>query len=780
MPDKAATPPGSPAASSAADARARQVELILERVRTLPTLSPVAARLLSIGTIDEVLIGDVVKIIESDPALSARILGLCRKADRGLGDRITTVKRAVLMLGIEAVRSAALSVSVYDLMTREDDEARQQLDAAVATAEGADDAAKPIFDRHGFWKHSIAVACAAELTAQHNPKLRVLPEEAFLAGLLHDVGKLVLDLVLPRSYQRVLEVAQRRACDSAAVERAVLGLDHHSAGRRVAEHWGLPHSIQHVVWMHGQAYSVLPDTPDRPLIGIITVAKALCRRLHLGWSGDFGQPPDADALWQAMNLRSGGPSLIAAPLHGAVADRLKVLGLDDTTPPSLLLESVANANRQLSDLNTALQERANQSQSQARVLEAVEQFHALGAMRRTITDTMGVVAQSAWSAFGEGFYAVLVQTSPDEPWRIVQLGPDGLPIEAQIMEAPPARVGGATLASLTSATQLNVSVLGLLPWLSDHLVNGPDLRRLRLMPLPMPTVPNQREGQLAAVMINDRDMGEGLAPKALRAVTATWGFALSAAAEREGCRRLHDQLVESNRAVAEMQALLAEKESMARLGETTAGAAHEMNNPLTVIAGHGQLLLSRLENERDRAAAEAIASAASDLSSLISSLHLLSEVPTLRPRAVNIGDLISAAIAAARSRLSGNATAISVQVDATDAHLDPDATTAALTELICNALEACPNGPISLTARTLGRVMVLEVQDNGPGLSDKARTHAFDPFFSERGAGRGKGLGLTRARRLARACDGDIRLENLPVGVRATLELPCAEQVARP
>ena len=79
--------PISPA--GAPDARARQVELILERVNTLPTLSPVAARLLSIGTVDEVLIGDVVKIIESDPALDRDddAAGRSAQGDRFDGDR---------------------------------------------------------------------------------------------------------------------------------------------------------------------------------------------------------------------------------------------------------------------------------------------------------------------------------------------------------------------------------------------------------------------------------------------------------------------------------------------------------------------------------------------------------------------------------------------------------------------------------------------------------------------------------------------------------------------
>jgi signal transduction histidine kinase/HD-like signal output (HDOD) protein len=741
--------------------RARQVEMILERVRTLPTLSPVAARLLSIGTIDEVLIGDVVKIIESDPALSARILGLCRKADRGLGDRITTVKRAVLMLGIEAVRAAALSVSVYDLMTGEDEAAREALDTAVA---GDTAPAKRTFDRKGFWKHSIAVACAAELIAQVNPKLRVMPEEAFLAGLLHDVGKLVLDLVLPRSYERVLEVAHRRGCDSSAVERAVLGLDHHTAGKRVTEHWGLPEAIQHVVWMHGQPLAALPEGPDRNLIGAVTVAKAVCRGLHLGWPGDFGQAPDAERLWAELGLKAGGPSHIAGPLHGAIADRLKVLGLDDTTPPGLLLESLSNANRQLSDLNSALQERAVMSHSQARVLEAIDQFHAMSPAARTIAETMGVVAKSAWRAFGAGFYAVLAQGEGEDVWRMVQLDASGDPMAVCLLDAPPERVGGARLSELASGSQLNVAVLGLLPWLSDHLLHASDLRKLRLLPL--------TGGGPPAILINDRDIAEGLAPGALRAVTATWGAAMAAAAERERTRRLHEQLVESGRAIAEMQARLAEQESMVRLGQTTAGAAHEMNNPLTVIAGHGQLLMSRLENERDKSAARAIAEAAKDLSSMISSLHLLSQTPVAQARPVRMAEVVTRAVANARQK-SGKQTTVTQRVEVKEAHLDPDLAAGVLTELVANAMEACPEGPVTVTVAVREGSLVIEVADLGPGLTHKARQHAFDPFFSERPAGRGRGLGLTRAQRMAVAMGGGIALEDgAGGGVRAVLALP--------
>jgi signal transduction histidine kinase/HD-like signal output (HDOD) protein len=797
------TGPASSQIATIDPARARQVELILERVQTLPTLSPVAARLLSIGTLDEVLIGDVVKIIESDPALSTRILGLCRKADRGLGDRITTVKRAVLMLGIESVRSAALSVSVYDLMSKEDEAARKELDAAMAgesddsRGPGAESGATtrhseldtPTFDRKGFWKHSIAVACAAELIAAQHLKLRVLPEEAFLAGLLHDVGRLVLDLVLPRSYARVVQLAHRRACESASIERVILGLDHHTAGRRVAEHWGLPEPIQNVIWMHGQPLDALPQTPDKKLIGVVTVAKAVCRRLHLGWSGDFGHCADPQQLWQEMGLKPVGPSSIAGPLHSAIADRLKVLGLDDTSPPGLLLESLANANKQLSDLNSALQERAQQSIAQARVLDAIDQFYSLAPGRRSVIETMAIVGVAAFKAFGPGFYAVLTQPGPDQPWQMVQLSPAGQPLAPRVLEAPPTR-GTWSLSSLTTATQLNVSVLGLLPWLSEYLISAPDLRKLRLLPLvsPQPVAPTTPRpsmddpgapegvvGGTSTILINDRDIAEGLGNGTLRALTATWAAAIGAASEREQSRRLGDQLAESGRTLAGLQAQLARQESLVRLGETTAGAAHEMNNPLTVITGHAQLLASRLSAPRDKAAAQTIAGAAKDLSNLISSLHLLSQLPDNKPKGLDLKTELAKAVAAARGRARrASPTTFRLEGAPATVFLDPELLAGVLVELLTNAMQACPDGPVTVSCGG-GKdeePLLIAVHDEGQGMSERALRHAFDPFFSERAAGRGRGLGLTRASRMAQAMGGQITLESTPGGgTTATLAL---------
>ena len=269
-------------AAPESNANARHVELVLESVDGLPSLSQTATRLLALGSADEVDIEEVVSLIESDPGMTARILGLCRRADRGTSRRITSVRRAVVMLGFEAVRLAALSVSVYELV--QDQAAEREAPELDASRIGH------AVDSAALWKHAVAVACCAEQLAERHPRLGVKAEEAFVAGLLHDLGRLVLGLVLPRSAQRVYQLAERRGEDSAPIERRIIGLDHHTVGRRIAARWGLPRALQDVMWWHSQPLEALPDEPHRPLIAAVTIAKAFCREQHLGGSGDFGSP----------------------------------------------------------------------------------------------------------------------------------------------------------------------------------------------------------------------------------------------------------------------------------------------------------------------------------------------------------------------------------------------------------------------------------------------------------------------------------------------------------
>ncbi|MEL7472665.1 MAG: HDOD domain-containing protein [Planctomycetota bacterium] len=766
---------------SATDARARQVELILEQIDQLPTLAPIATRLLSVTAADDADINEISALIESDPALTTRILSLCRRADRPLVERVETVKRAVVLLGLEAVQSAVLSVAVYDVLSEAGSELDESMHARHQTSHrpgssntdstDADSSEPPAFDRNGLWRHLIGVACAAERIAAANKSLGVRADAAFVAGLLHDIGRLALELALPRATLRVLALAERRQLDSAAVEAEILGVDHHTAGRRLAERWGLPESIQRVIWLHSQPLAGLSDVEHRNTIGVVALAKSLCREVHLGWSGDFARPAPSTELARAIGAAPASIERIAAQIHEATAERCNDLGLDDADAPQMLLSSIALANRRLSHLNQAMDDRARQAHQMSRIIEEVCAFHHdQGASGLGLTAAYAEIVRSARRLLGEGFFSIIEQARPSDDWTVQQFAPDGRVLRRETLQPPAgAEAGGRSLADFADPSQISVGAIGLLPWLSDYLGDAQDLRGVRIVPL--------TNAGPATALLHDRDPREaGLDTRSLRAALATWSSSILAAARHDQVLGLGEQLAASNRSLAEAQASLTEAESLARLGEMTAGAAHEMNNPLTVIRGRSQILTTRLSDPANRASAAAIADAAADLSELITSLHVLSDTPTPSRERIDVRETLERAASIARERaMTGPGVRIEVEEVAREAFLDRDRITQAVSELIANALQAARDRVVLIRAETEsadGRLVIV-VEDDGEGLTEKAKRHAFDPFFSEKPAGRQRGLGLSRAKKLVDLHGGELTLDHVPTGgARATIRLP--------
>ncbi len=767
-------------------ARAQQIALILEQIEGLPTLSPVASRLMQISSVQDADLDPIVELIESDLTLTGRILGLCRRSDKGLGDRITTVRRAVVMLGLESIQSVVLGVSVYDLMGTRLGPALEAQDPGTPEMPG--------FQHAGFWKHSVAVAAASSLIAEAHPTLKIAPQEAFVAGLMHDLGKLVLELVLPRSYRRVLQLAERRACASAHVERELFGIDHHTAAKRLGEHWGLPHALQDVMWLHSQPAQSLPDLPHKPLIGIVNAARALTRELMLGWCGDYSNALSLDGSEGVC----GSFGLVAAHVRGTIpklheetAYRCAVLGLDKPTSADLMLESIAAANSRLARLNTLLQHRSLRTEEQTRAIACIAEFQSKWRPGRNVSETLSDVASSARGWLGAGFFAIVIQTRAGEPWQLHRFdaGPDA-PARVQLIDAPDFGIGHGAFSSESSAQtsdmhapadldalarteRASVGGLALLPWITEHLADAVDLRRVQIMPLHQSA---ERRGP-SALLLHDRPMAQGLRERgAMQALQSTWSAAIAASLQHEGARRLSERLAGANRDLVALQQKFAETQSMVRLGEMAAGAAHEMNNPLTVISGRAQLLAERLTDPTGQAAVKSIVASARQLTDLITSLRLVADPPMPTINACAVDEIVREAIARAEQR-TGVAGRIRPIIEAAlpPAPLDRELAASALAELLVNAIEASPDTPIDIRAHidpADSRLMIL-VKDQGPGMSARALHHAFDPFFSEKPAGRQTGLGLVRARRWIELLRGEVSLSSLPgLGTTATVIWP--------
>ncbi len=736
--------------------KTRRLELILRQIDSLPTLPVVATRLLSLTASDESNARQVTDLIMGDQSLTAKILSLCRQADRGVRTDVMTIDKAVVLLGFTEVRNAVLSIKIFETFDPHESRKEEKPDS---------------FNRVDFWRHSLAVGIAAELiAAAHGSPADLPPAEAFVAGLLHDIGKVALDHVLPKSFARVIELTDLNQGNIAEFERRIIGLDHHTAGKRIAEQWQLPHRLQDCIWLHGSSYESLPRLDHRRLIGLVGLADLIVRQQHLGYSGNFQIKQTPRELAQKLALDPDRIERVAQRLHEEVEKRARALGLEDRPSRDLYLQSIEQANQVLGRLNSALERRSRGLSKQSQVLDAIGAFHAAAQPGRSMLDVMNLVVSNAGTALGEGFYALLQQSEQEgQPWFIAQYGTQGQPLRSQYIEPPPL---APDLTRLGEGEPVSMNLTQILPWIADYLLEAPDLREVKLLPLSC-------GWGTAAVLLHNQTQ---LPPwPQLSALLSTWGSAIAAAGQHDGARRMGEELAEANRALAEAQDKLLHTESMARLGEMAAGAAHEMNNPLAVISGRSQLLsISLPPGTKEQKAAQTIFEQAHRLSDLITSLRMFADPPRADPKPTDIGALLQETIKRVRKEQGANDKPVNLQIKTKlpSVSLDASQIQSAITELIENGLQASPRTGVHVTVRVepVERHLIVQVNDDGVGMDGHTLAHAMDPFFSNKTAGRRVGMGLPRAQQLAAAHGGWIELRSkVGEGTTASLFLPLDE-----
>lgn len=243
---------------------------LLESIGTLPVLPTAVTRLVSITQNADVGFRDIAAVVETDPTLMARTLRVANSPLYSTAREIKTVQQATVLLGTQAVVELALGVSVASVQNSLHDQL--PIDAAA------------------FARHSVAVALAARRLARHY-KLRN-SGEAFVIGLLHDIGKLVLLMHYGEAYAQLLLQAQQGGKPLDKLEREAYGLDHAVAGYALCRHWQLPASMGEAVAVHHS------ETEPLTLGDIVRKANDLVKTIQLGNSGNryieavYGVPED--------------------------------------------------------------------------------------------------------------------------------------------------------------------------------------------------------------------------------------------------------------------------------------------------------------------------------------------------------------------------------------------------------------------------------------------------------------------------------------------------------
>ena len=746
---------GRAAALPAADGpRPDRIDLILQRIDGLPTLSPVAARVLRLSGSDQADLREIIHVVEGDPALSARLISLCRRSDMGVS--VATVDRAVVMLGLDAVRAALLSLEVFELMGP--GEEPEDVPAARAV------------DRRQLWLYALAVGSAAEVFAEslRGGKGAPKPGEAYLCGLLHDLGKVAMDRILPKAFARCVELAEHQRVDFAVVSRKVIGVDHYTVGKRLAERWHLPLAIQDAMWLHDHPPERLPAVDHARTLELVIAGVALARSLHLGWSGAFRATPDLAETLRSCGIPADDLDWYRREVHERVSHRASTLGLMDDADQALVLASINNANRELGRMHEIAMRHARSAKSAGRALAEIQAFRMQTLGGGSLMSTIDAVARSARSLMGGRPVAMLWQHREGADIDALRFAGGSGP---SLAGSVPASESGVELGAVRGRNTAGLRAvatraLGDVDWTSCVIV---------------PIAPGNGPG---AALVHEPANPDEVDWEALDALAGVWSMALLASAQHDGARRLSEDLARANTDLQRATEAMARVRSLAHLSEVAAGAAHEMNNPLTVISGQAQLLVGRVESARDKASAAAMVEAAHKLSGLIADLHFFATPPVPSARETPVAEVVSSAIARAMKMAaamgdgadsSDSAIVPEIPASVGSVLMDPDQIGVAVTEVVLNAIQSDPKQSVAVRVHRdpVERRLVIAVEDDGVGMSEHTVAHAFDPFFSARPAGRRNGLGLARARRLVEMHGGTIRIRSeAGVGTEVWIALP--------
>ena len=745
-------------------AKSKKIELVLQQLDSLPTLPAIAARLLHLTVSSNTQAEEVVRMIESDPSLTSKIIALATRASRGVSGKATaSLSRAVVLLGFDAVRNAVLSIKVFEALG-----GNKQQESGV-------------FDRVEFWRHSLAVACAAKMLIKHIDG-KVDPEEAFVCGLLHDMGKVALDSTLPKSFERVVQLTESSLGNIARVEQRILGVDHTVAGKRLAEKWNFPQAIAETVWLHHQDPMALPEQiGHRSIIQTIYLADLMVREQRIGYSGNHNLSDSAVTVGNRLKCPEAAIQQISRALREEIGERSVMLGLDVPEPEELYHEALTQANRELGVLNQKMRQSTEKLLTRSRYLDMISDLNQALPNSKSITAVCDSLAE-LWQKYNNS-----------APTAVYAQSSDGLIVEGSI------RVGNeddgsvflvdrvddpdAADNNLQQGSGFELSAARLSePWFFEQV--APMFDMACTMRFPLVVGDNQVGALLWVLPEGDKQGLEGYKRnlKELQDFASHAALAISQAIRVEEQSNLTEQLAQANQMLHEAQRELLQKRSLAAVGEMACGAAHEINNPLSIVVGRAQFLASSEPDEKRKGMLENIARQGQETSRIISDLMEFAKPVPPRPAVTQIGQLIERAVDGVQERLgeSKRQVQIKLQDELPEVFVDPEQICWALSELINNAVHSYGGkaGAVEITGTycELDSEVILEVIDQGCGMNDETLRKAFDPFFSARAAGRGRGLGLSRSSQYVEGSGGRLSLvSEHKSGTVARMTLPIAQ-----
>jgi HD-like signal output (HDOD) protein len=269
------------------------LERLFARIGEVASLPAAAERVLQITDSESVDANELCEAIQNDPVLVARILRRLNSSYYALSQKISDLKTAIGLLGLREIRNLALTVFVSRIY------------------EGGE--SYGTYNRENLWSHSVGVGVASRLVA------RVCGlsgcEEAYIAGLLHDLGLILIDQSLSRHFQKLIDSIDEKT-PTYIVESRMLAFDHAMLGGFVARRWNFPDSVADAIAFHHQPWCY--DGQHKELVNVVAVANYLCSRAGVTSLGVHNCPPPPDDIYRGLGLDQVTLAIIWEELDAAL------------------------------------------------------------------------------------------------------------------------------------------------------------------------------------------------------------------------------------------------------------------------------------------------------------------------------------------------------------------------------------------------------------------------------------------------------------------------------
>jgi putative nucleotidyltransferase with HDIG domain len=735
---------------------ALRTELAISQLDSLSTLPCIAARFFPKLLLGQFSPSSLIDIIESDPALTVRILTLIERRGAGLSDGRFSLRQGLDKLPANDVRDAILSVKVSHAFDLDDGIDKER----AAT-------------KKELLLHSLAVACCAkDIAEMATPQMD--SQLAYLAGLLHDIGKLALEETMPKSFMSMIEEAKLTKRSLHTIEQKHLGIGHTIIGKRLGQRWRLPNLIVLAIWLHhSHSVKIGEDIPEARIAAVVQLADSIARSSGIGSAGSFDLPEPTETISQWLSISPEQIQQISQALPETIRQKSNILGLYLPKSDANYCKIVHGAAVQLAQEHTETSDENQRLQSDSSHLSFITEF-LLGI--NSISSAMDIAENFAirWQKFYQTgmvclYLAPQRRSQTLEAVMVEELSHSRLlclnaPIETSVIPKPIAN----NFAILNAYDYIE--------WLFEQLDVEFDVNRTKLIPL---LSGGKAIGAIAFELSYPDDAK--LFEEKFRTSISIAGAALGMALAQQRQQHFAERFVRLISTPKDTQTKIVPVEnSLNSLVEITAGAAHELNNPLAVISGRAQLLAEAESDQEKKRILEQIYENSREASAIIANLMDFAQPPKPRPTRTDIKQMLDEAIEFAKQKT--NSAHIDIQIEIAEGtesvFVDSAQIVSAIANIISNAAESYDEqtGPIKISAEAIetGDSIKVQITDSGCGMDPETIQKATQPFFSAKAAGRKRGLGLAYAARFIQINKGMLNIASKPgSGTTVTICLPC-------